>query len=164
MADSTASAVSKRPRSFSGVLRLLGIVYAFTGLSFLFFPNEVFYLINVGPQVFGFGEPIPDSVERFWIVLTTAMMAMLTLTAFLSAQYPGIRGYWLIHLLSKSVSTVCFVYMFIAHAPFFAYLVGVVTDGALAVLVLYMFARQPKESQIAPAPSLGSATTPGGVK
>jgi len=41
-----------------------------------------------------------------------------------------------VHLLSKLISTLGFVYVFFNSAPLFAYIVGAATDGTIFLVVL----------------------------
>lgn len=122
-------------------MRILGIVYLLAGAAFFFFPAETFYLINVGPKVFKMFQDIPDSSERFWLALTFSMMMMLSFIAIYSSFQPRNYALTLVHLLSKLVSTLGFVYVFFESAPIFAYLVGAVCDGSIFMIVLIMFVR-----------------------
>jgi hypothetical protein len=126
---------------YAWTMRVLAVVYALGALLFFFFPNEIFYLINVGPKVFKITEAMPDSVEHFWLVLATSMMAMLSALSLLAAESPRIHGYALVHILSKTVSTAGFVYCFAAGPRYFGYLVGIATDLPLAVLVTVLHVR-----------------------
>ena len=123
------------------LMRILGVVYALVGILFFFFPKEVFYLINVGPRLFATAGvapsllPIPDQTESFWLVLATSMMAMLSALSFLAAESPKVRGYALVHVLSKTVSVAGFIFLFLNDTRYFAYLVGVATDLPLAIAV-----------------------------
>jgi hypothetical protein len=130
-------AETKEVSKYVMLMRFFGILYALGALLFFFFPNELFYLINVGPKVFRVTEAIPDSVERFWLVLACSMMTMLSAISFLSAQSPKTKGYPFVHFLSKVISTLGFFYMFVYSNRYFAYLVGVTTDLPIALIVLW---------------------------
>lgn len=118
-------------------MRVLGVIYALGAISFFFFPDEVFYLLNNGPNVFKLGLVIPPSVEHFWLVLASSMMAMLAALSFLAAESPRIKGYALVHVLSKTVSTAGFIYSYLHHQHYFAYAVGALVDGSLAIFVTW---------------------------
>ncbi len=117
-------------------MRVLGVVYLAAGAGFFFFPAETFYLINVGPKVFKMFQDVPESTERFWLVLTFSMMMMLSFIAFYSSFQPKNYALALVHLLSKLISTLGFVYVFFNSAPLFAYIVGAATDGTIFLVVL----------------------------
>ena len=129
------------------LMRILGVIYAFGGALFFFFPHEVFYLVNVGPRILaglGVGAsllPIPEPSEQFWLVLASSMMAMLSALSFLASESPRVRGYTLVHLLSKIVSSAGFLYVFLHGTRYFAYLVGIAADFPIAVVVSLAYLR-----------------------
>ena len=98
-------------------------------------PEELFYLINVGPRVFKAFQEIPMPSERFWVALSTSMTMMLSVTSFYSSLYPKIKGFVLIHIVSKVVSVAGFIYLFLRHAPYFAYILGAVVDSGVILIV-----------------------------
>src|SRR5579859_5573702 len=100
--------MDSRTRHFIWVMRIFSFIYLIGALLFFFMPEEIFYLINVGPKVFKAFEEIPIPSEHFWVVLTTSMMAMLALCSLLSSIYPAVKGYVFIHLESKAVSVAGF--------------------------------------------------------
>lgn len=124
-------------RKYKRVMRVLGVIYLAVGLLFLFLPDLITYAMNVVPRTVGWGELLPDSSERFWLVLAVSMMGMLTAISFLAAETPGTKGYALVHILSKVLSTVGFLYMYFNHRRYFAYLVGATTDFPIAIIVTY---------------------------
>jgi hypothetical protein len=125
------------------LMRILGVVYALVGSLFFFFPAEIFYLMNIGPRLFpslGLLE-VPAQTESFWLVLATSMMMMLSALSFLASESPRIRGYALVHVLSKAVSVAGFFYMFLKGPQYAAYLVGITTDLPLLVVVTFTHLR-----------------------
>jgi hypothetical protein len=122
-------------------LTFMGVLYSLLALTFYFFPSKVFYLINVGPQVFNIAESVPDSTEKFWLVLATSMLGMLSALSFLAAESPFIRGYSLTHLLSKVISVAGFFYFFLNDQRYFAYLLGIITDVPIAGILIWYIVR-----------------------
>ncbi len=123
----------RRVSRYVWAMRFFALLYLLVGLGFFFFPNEVFYLINVGPKVFKLTEAVPDPTERFWLVLATSMMAMLAAVSLLAS----------VHLVSKICSTAGFAYQFLHHQNYFAYVLGILTDGPIALIVLWLALRTP---------------------
>ncbi|MCM2277286.1 MAG: hypothetical protein NDJ89_04365 [Oligoflexia bacterium] len=117
-------------------MRLLGVAYALGAVVFVFYPTQLVYLLNVGPKAFNFTEAIPDPAEHFWIVIAAASMAMLSALSFFSAESPKVRGYFLVHLLAKVVTFAGYLYMFLNEKPYFAYLLGIMTDLLIVAIVL----------------------------
>jgi len=125
---------------YAVLMRVLGTIYAIGAVLFLFFPEGIVQLINVFPAWLAFKVmPVPDG--RFWSVLATSMMVMLAILAFLSAAQPSNRGYPMVHLASKLTSSAGFLYQFMNHEKYFAYLVGVITDLPLALIVAWAMVR-----------------------
>lgn len=122
-------------------MKIFAFVYFAVGLLFFFMPEETFYLINIGPKVFKIFEEIPPPSEHFWIVLTTSMMAMLSAVSLLASMNPRVKGFVMIHLLSKGVSVAGFLYCFFKYEPYFAYLVGAITDLSIFILVAVLHLR-----------------------
>lgn len=119
-------------------MRVLGCAYAFGAALFFFFPEAVFYLMNFLPKFFGILTVIPDSSEMFWLPLATSMMVMLTILAFGAAADPENRMLAYVHMASKICSSAGYLYFFIFRAPYFAYLVGVVTDFPIFLYVTWI--------------------------
>jgi hypothetical protein len=99
--------------------------------------------MNVAPRVFPSAGllAIPDQTESFWLVLTTSMMAMLAALSFLASESPRIRGYALVHMLSKATSVAGFFYVFLLGPRYFAYIIGITTDLPILIAVTYVYLR-----------------------
>ena len=128
-------------KQFVWVMRIFAFIYVLVSLFFFFMPEQLFYLINIGPKVFSAFEEIPMPSERFWVALSAAMTAMLAVTSFYSSLYPGIKGFVMIHLVSKVVSVAGFSYLFLSHKPYFAYIIGSVVDSGVILIVAGFYLR-----------------------
>jgi hypothetical protein len=154
--------MSNATKQFAWVMRIFAFIYLVGGVMFFFMPGETFYLINVGPKVFKMFEEIPDRMEeRFWVVLATSMMAMLMVLSLYSSIYPKVKSYVLTHMVSKAVSVTGFIYLFIRHRPYFAYLLGAVTDSGVIVIVLGFYLRSVAMTERLEDAPLAPATTGG---
>lgn len=103
---------------------------------FILFGAELIEVFNtlggwLGPHYF---LPVSAPQETFFLVLTTAMMAMLTLTAFFQARDPSDLRFLALHLGSKFTSILFFLVFFIKTRGF-AYLVGAIVDAQVALSV-----------------------------
>ncbi|MBI3543873.1 MAG: hypothetical protein HY075_11425 [Deltaproteobacteria bacterium] len=129
-------------RDFVWVMRIYAVIYFVGALLFFFMPEEIFYLINVGPRVFKIYDEIPMPSEHFWVALSTSMMMMLCFASVYSSVYPKIKGFIGIHMVSKITSVIGFTYLFL-HGPQhgFAYLFGAITDSSVIVVVLGFYLR-----------------------
>lgn len=128
-------------RSHKTFMRILAAIYLLVGLLFFFLPRQTIELINVIPNVFHVFDPIPVPAEQFWSVLATSMMAMLVVTSLYSSFYPHIKGFFVLHLTSKAVSVVGFMYAFLFINPYFGYLLGIFTDSLIFILVFFSLLR-----------------------
>lgn len=139
-----ATASSPRLLQYVWIMRVLGVLYALGAVLFFVFPSELVYLMNVGPKVFQITQAIAEPGERFWIMNASAMLVTLSAISFLSAESPSVRGYALVHLLAKVATGAGFLYLFLNHQRFFAYLVGAIVDLPLALLILFVLVRLPR--------------------
>jgi len=116
-------------------------MYFFSGLTFLFGQNFLLGQINaVSNMLFKGKYPlIPASSEKFWLVLTSSMMLMLTVLCIFAAVDPEkYLSMVAVVLVSKACSTGLYIWFFIKD-KYFAYLVGALTDGPLFLATLIFF-------------------------
>jgi hypothetical protein len=126
-----------RVTRFVWTMRILGLFYVAFAVFIFLFPNEFFYLVNVGPKVFKVTEAIPDPAEKFFVVLATSSFAMLAALSWFSATYPFIRGFVVVHLLAKIVTCYGFIHLFMTEQRYFAYATGATIDLLIGLLVLW---------------------------
>lgn len=115
------------------------LTYPIVALVFLFFQTELLELFNWVGDWLGKGYFIPVSPpkETFYLVLTTAMMAMLTMTAYYQARDPGDLRFLSLHLASKFTSIFLFVVYYFKTRGF-AYLAGAIVDTQVALNVGFL--------------------------
>jgi len=124
-------------------MAISAVLYTVGGLSFLFGQNLLLENINnTSEKLFGDRFPrIPLSTEKFWLVLTVSMMAMLvTLSVYAAVD---IERYYMmvpVVIVSKAVSTLQYSFHF-ATKRYFAHAVGALTDGPLFLITLILFLR-----------------------
>lgn len=145
MMDKNASAFSK----YCWILRFFTFNYIIVGASFLLKPDLVILLLNesgafiasVLPQLAPWtSTPLPFPVEKFYVVLTVAMMAMLVATGILGSIYPKTRGYLLIHVTSKFTSVAVFTDFYLESRQF-PYLAGALVDAWVIAVILIFYVR-----------------------
>jgi hypothetical protein len=116
-------------------------LYGSAVLVFLFGQNMLLRSINTASERF-FGErfpPIPESTEKFWLVLTNSMMVMLIVICIFVAVNPErYLAMVVIILFSKFCSSSQYLYHF-RKKKYFAHLVGVLTDGPLFIITLIFY-------------------------
>ncbi len=139
----------KKLKQYIWILRTFAFIYIMVGAVFFLIPDTLLETINSAGQMIAMsnntfthwiGGPSPLPNERFYVVLTTAMMAMLTVTAFLGSLNPKTTGYLFIHLTSKAVSICGFFYYFFEKQQF-PYLVGALTDAWVFLVIALFYLR-----------------------
>jgi len=123
------------------IMRIFTLVYLVGAALFFFLPQKIFLILNFIPTTFGVLQPIPESSEHFWLILAVSMMTMLAALSLLSSLSPQIHGYAFVHILSKLVSSGCFLFLFLKTIPYFAYLAGIIVDFPIAILVFWITMR-----------------------
>ncbi|MBI3557588.1 MAG: hypothetical protein HY074_15110 [Deltaproteobacteria bacterium] len=123
------------------MMRIFTFIYFIGAIGFFFLPEETFYLVNIGPRVFKFWEEIPMPSEHFWVTLSTSMMMMLMTTSFYSSLYPKMKGYLLMHMISKVTSISGFIFLFLHDRHYFAYAYGALTDSLVVLIVMGFYLR-----------------------
>lgn len=108
-------------------MNILKYVYLGVGLAFLFGFTFLENILGLS------GSPHP-----FWVALTVSMMCMLSFIAHLSSQHSDFN-LWRIHFLSKTVSTLCFLFFYLYHYNLIGFLVGTIVDGALALTLFWFY-------------------------
>lgn len=137
--SATSEAPVKSP--FPWVMRGLGVLYILSAFFFLLFPNEIFYLINVGPKVFNVTQAIPEPMDRFWLISAASQMITLSALSFLAAQRPMRKSYVWVHLLAKGVACAGYVSLFAYQQQYFAYLIGATLEALIAIVILWHWIR-----------------------
>ena len=148
--------MTQATRQFVWVMRIFAFIYFVGAILFFFMPEETFYLINVGPRVLKMCEEIPMPSERFWAALATSMMAMLLVSSLYSSLYPHVKGFVLIHVVSKAVSVTGFTYLFASHHRYFAYALGAATDTMVLLTVAGFYLRSAASERFAATASPGT--------
>jgi hypothetical protein len=120
------------------------ILYAPALLVFLFAQNLLIRNINrFSERFFQDRFPaMPESTEKFWLILTNSMMVMLIVICIFVAVNPErFLPMVVIILASKFTSSAQYSYFF-WREKYFAHLVGVFTDGPLFIitLIIYIYA------------------------
>lgn len=133
-------------RAYRYFMRVFGCIYAMGAVVFLVLPQPLFELMNQVPQRLGFLLVLPPASDFFWLPLATSMMVMLSTLSFLAAASPHQRGYPLTILISKLSSTAGFALLLVVHRPYFAYLLGVLTDLPIALILGYFMLRLPQQT------------------
>lgn len=126
------------------ILRWWIVLFALAALGFIIFPDQILKYLNViGSSAFGWNAPaIGPSTERFWLILTVALMTVLIISA-IKAQQSVIKNtaYVKIIIISKLTSTIGFVAAFLFLNYSFAYLAGAAIDGFILFVTWFAYRR-----------------------
>lgn len=124
-------------RVVAALCTVAGIAFFAVGLAFVARPDEVLAgLERVGTHLGAFA-PLPRHGTGFWVCLTGAYMAVVTVLAALVAWRPRAFALLLLPLaVGKATSSLTTLALYRTDRPAFAYLANFLTDGAIALLAL----------------------------
>lgn len=153
-------------RKYRWLMIFFGLAYAAGAAIYFFFPAELIYVLNFGPQVFGITQPLTYPPEdRFWLMQAVAMLAMLSALSFLSAEKPSVQGYAIVHILAKVIEGLGFVTLLLNDQTYFAYILAIVLDVLIALVVTWSLFRvtralkaRQREEMMSPMPQGTSET------
>jgi hypothetical protein len=123
------------------LMNALGALYAGGALVFFFLPGVVFFCVNIPTYLTASLGKMPQSSEHFWLPLAASLMALLAYLSFLSARKPEQTEFAWGHVLSKLVSSLTYLYLFLRTEHLSGYLIGFVVDLPIALLVIWMTVR-----------------------
>ena len=125
------------------VLRIYQILFAGTVLVFLLFPPELIKVMNWFSGVFGdLLEPLPPTVERFWLTLTISLMVtLIAICHFAQRDIDQAKGYIQLILISKFTSSLFYLLFYYFSLNTLAYMIGFFTDGTIFILTLVLYLR-----------------------
>ncbi len=120
-------------------LRFLSLVYLVACILFFFFPEETFYLINVGPKVFKAYEEIPLPSERFWCVFAASHMGAMFVLCWCLSFHPQLKSLTLVHFVAKLIPITGFSYLFLQQNRYFAYIFGAAIETLILLVTFLCF-------------------------
>jgi hypothetical protein len=127
-------------RAISLVLMLL---FALTGLLFLFSPGSAVAFFNRFSSSFGMPQA-PASGWNLYLILAVGYMYLVTLLAYLMFKHPENRYFPLLLAHAKLASSILSLALFLLHAHYLIYLANFVVDGAIGIVVLAMYMKMRK--------------------
>jgi hypothetical protein len=116
----------------------LMLVFAATGLLFLFFPDNVLALFNTISSWWGMNQT-PETGSSFYLILAVGYMYLVTLLAFLMFRHPENRSFPLLLVNAKMASSVLSLAFFLLQAHYLIYLANFVVDGLIGIVVLKLY-------------------------
>ena len=122
---------------------LVGVIYvAFAAL--LFFRSDgFFYLMNFFPRVLPYFAATPDPSEFFTVIFASGFLLSQGFIAFGISLRPRDHVLPTILLLSKAAVIAAFTYSFLNQQKTFAFLIGGVTESAVALALAFRFIKIP---------------------
>lgn len=119
---------------------LMSLLFAVVGALFLFFPDGAVEFCNGISRHCGF-PPAPVQERGLFQVLAVGYMYLVAGLAWLIFRHPGHRGFTLLLIQGKAVSSLLSIYLFLLHRPYLVYLVNGAVDGLIALLFLFFYFR-----------------------
>ena len=116
----------------------LTLVFAATGMLFLFLPDNVLALFNTISSWWGM-TPTPVTGFSFYLILAVGYMYLVTVLAFLMFRHPENRSFALLLINAKMASSVLSLAFFLLQAHYLIYLANFVVDGLIGVMVLALY-------------------------
>ncbi|HOV31784.1 MAG TPA: hypothetical protein PLX23_00295 [Candidatus Hydrogenedens sp.] len=156
MEENTAKKDSSVNSLFKHSMELLALAYLIGALFFFFIPDGVNYILNFLPIFFKILQPLPEkNTDFFWLPLVASLMFVLAYIAYKSSRDPDNKTLINIHITSKFISSIGYLYLFFSHAFIFGYLVGGILDLVICAYVLFLkFKLQKLAKEEAPQPNL----------
>ena len=137
--------LTPQERQFKALMRIWTALFAIGGLAFLLAGDWVITAGNdFASQVLHWDlPPMPPTSHSLWLILTTAMMATITVLCYwIQKDVVHHLHLTLLLLISKGTAAALFLVFFFLEAPFFNYLLGaLVSDGPIFVITLIFYRR-----------------------
>jgi uncharacterized protein (DUF362 family) len=138
--------ISKEEKQAAVFLKASAGIYFVVGLAFIITPDSLLSTFNRVSQLLLPSLPLtPISGEHFWTVLAFSMMMTITGICYV-AQHNIRRNKHLVLLLliSKSVSSLSAMALFIFQQRYFSYLAIALVDGGIFWITLFFYLRANK--------------------
>ncbi len=116
---------------------VLMLIFAMTGLLFLFLPDKVMLFFNSLSGPFGL-TPCPVIGWNFYLILAVGYMYLVALLALGMFRHPENRSFPLMLTQAKLVSSLLSLAFFLLQARYLIYLANFVVDGLICIVVLTM--------------------------
>jgi len=117
---------------------VMTVLFAATGILFLFFPDNVLGLFNSISSVLGMTQS-PVNGPNFYLILAVGYMYVVTLLAFLMFKHPENRQFPFLLANAKLASSVLSLALFLFDAHYLIYLANFVVDGLIGIVVLLLY-------------------------
>jgi hypothetical protein len=121
----------------------LALVFAATGLLFLFLPDGALSLFNSLSTGWGM-EQAPPVGRSLYLALAVGYMYLVTLLAFQMFRHPEDRRFPFLLVNAKLVSSILSLGLFLFQAHYLVYLANFVVDGLIGAAVLMLSRTKPR--------------------
>ena len=132
--------VNKDTKILRIAMFFFGVVFLGTDIVFLVFPHELFDYTNLVGSYLGFTEDYPFPNGKFWLILTNAMMLMITFISFKVTINPRDNISLIpVILIAKLTSSATALTYFFIEDRYFAYLLIFVVDFPIFLAISYFY-------------------------
>jgi hypothetical protein len=114
------------------------LLFAATGLLFLFMPDKVLIFFNTLSPFLGL-PPAPVIGGNFFLVLTTGYMYLVTILAFLMFRHPENCHFPFILVHGKMASSILSLALFLTQAHYLIFMANFMVDGIIGLIVLTLY-------------------------
>jgi hypothetical protein len=122
---------------------VLMLLFAVTGLLFLFIPGQVLSLFNDISSSLGMRQS-PVTGLSFYLILAVGYMYLVTVLAFLTYRHPENKYFPQLLAHAKIASSVLSLALFLLDAHYLIYLANFIIDGFIGAFVLVLYFKQGK--------------------
>jgi len=125
------------------VCMVLVLLFAATGLLFLFIPGQVLAFFNhYSPSL---GMPLsPVTGYNFYLILAVGYMYLVTVLAFFMYRHPNNKIYPQLLAHAKIASSVFSLALFLLYAHYLIFLANFLIDGFIGALVITLYFKKGK--------------------
>ncbi|HNW59935.1 MAG TPA: hypothetical protein PKI62_09695 [bacterium] len=131
-------------RGYRGISLVMALLFGLVGMLFLFLPELVLRFFDRLSPIFGLA-PSPATGARFFLILATAYMYLVTLLAAMMFRHPRETVYPRLLIHAKSASALLSFALFLFQSPLLVYLTNGLVDGGIA-LGVYALARPQRQA------------------
>lgn len=118
---------------------IFSLLYFGGALFFFFIPDGVYYILNFPPLFLKVLNSLPEkNTDLFWLPLVASLMFVLSLLAYFSAKNPKNISLINLHIISKFISSLGYLYLFLFSSKVFGYVVGFCLDLLICLYVYYL--------------------------
>ncbi len=128
-------------------VRLFGlfgmVIFAITGLLFLFFPESVVSFFNSISRAWALKQQ-PALFPGFYLILAVGYMYMVAFLSYEIFQNPANPIFLLLLANAKIASSLLSLLLIIGHGPYLIYGTNLLVDGLIGFVALYLYLKVKK--------------------